>query len=494
MKTQYKFFILFITSSFLFSGCDSFLDKTLQEDLTQESFPTSKSDALLATNAVYSTTRNWAFNSGGYPLLDIMSDDTRKGSNKNDQASTLNPYDNFTFTTTASGLDGWWATLYEGIKRANVVIEKVEGIPMDENLRTRYVAEAHFLRGLFYFDLVRAWGEVPLVTSPAPPLKLQKSDTSLIYALIVSDFTFAKDNLPLKSEYKPEDMGRATKGAAEAYLAKVALFRHDYLNAEKYALDVIGSHEYSLEPDFADANSEAGENGVESIFEVGALNIEGPSGNQYANTQGVRGTPNKGWGFNRPTLDLRDSFEPDDPRMDATILFLGETIDGVLVEGDPTTPDETKDSNDKLIEIECYNQKIWIPGDNTITQYGHNRRLMRYADVLLIAAEALNENNNPDEALVYLEEVRKRARAGNPTILPEIVETNKDALRDIIIAERRHELALEQHRFWDLVRTGKAAEVLGPLGFTSPKHEYFPIPQTEIDISQGSIEQNPNWQ
>jgi starch-binding outer membrane protein, SusD/RagB family len=146
-----------------------------------------------------------------------------------------------------------------------------------------------------------------------------------------------------------------------------------------------------------------------------------------------------------------------------------------------------------VIEIECYNQKVWYPGTNTITQWGHNRRLIRYADVLLIAAEALNENNKPAGALLYLNQVRERAREGNLSILPDITETNKDALRDIILDERRHELAMEGHRFWDLIRTGKASSVLGPLGFVPGKHELLPIPQNEIDIAQGTLIQNPNW-
>jgi hypothetical protein len=232
---------------------------------------------------------------------------------------------------------------------------------------------------------------------------------------------------------------------------------------------------------------------MESVFEVGALEVEGAGGNQYANTQGVRGSPNRGWGFNRPSFDLRNSFEPDDPRLNATIIDLGETLDGVLILGDGTTPDETFDEFNNLIEVECYNQKVWYPGTNTITQYGHNRRLIRYADVLLMAAEALNENDKPAEALVYLNQVRERAREGNPEILPDITETNKELLRDIILIERRHELALEGHRFWDLIRTGKAPAVLGQLGFITGKHELLPIPQNEIDISQGTLIQNPDW-
>jgi hypothetical protein len=190
---------------------------------------------------------------------------------------------------------------------------------------------------------------------------------------------------------------------------------------------------------------------------------------------------------------LRYNFEEQDPRLKGTIIDLGDVIDGILILGDGNTPDETFDEDDNLIEVECYNRKVWIPGTSTNTQFGHNRRLIRFSDVLLMAAEALNENNKPGQALVHLNRVRERARQGDEEILPDITTTDKDQLRDLILQERRMELALEGHRFWDLVRTGKAQEVLGPLGFISGKHELFPIPQTEIDISQGTLTQNPNW-
>src|SRR5664280_1116523 len=301
-------FCLFI----LIVGCKDYLQIDPQGALTQASFPTSSSDGLQATNAVYAAIRNWYYNSGGYPILDIMSDDAYKGSNKNDQLATVGAYDNFTFNTTGDGLDRWWATLYQGIKWANVVIEKVSAIDMDTTLRNRYVGEARFLRGLFYFDLVRAWGGVPEVTATIPPLHLARATTQEIYSLIVSDLQYADTHLTKRSELISTDRGRATSGAAEALLARVYLFQNDFLNAEKYALKVIQSNEYSLEPRFIDATGVNGNNGVESIFEVGALGVEDYNGGgaQYANTQGVRGSPNRGWGFNRPSIDLRKSFEP----------------------------------------------------------------------------------------------------------------------------------------------------------------------------------------
>ncbi len=487
--------VILLFLSFFLLGCEDFLQKDPQGELTQESFPVTAEDALLATNASYTTLRNWYYNSGGYPILDIMSDDAAKGSNPNDQLATVGPYDNFQHTSTQDGLDRWWTTVYEGIKRANVVIVKVSEISMDTILRNRYVAEARFLRGLYYFDMVRAWGGVPKVATLTPPLKLVRSPEQEIYSLIESDLLYAINHLEEKSDLDAADIGRVTRGAAKALLAKVYLFQMDFVNSEKYLLEVIESEQYGLEPVFADANGVNGENGPESIFEVGALQVDGTEngGNQYANTQGVRGTPNRGWGFNRPSLDLRYSFEPGDPRLKGTIIDLGDTIDGVVIMGDGSTPDETRDGTGTLIEIECYNRKVWIPGTNTITQWGHNRRILRYADVLLMAAEVLNENDKPSQALIYLNEVRERAREGNNTILPDITTTDKDELRDLILQERRNELALEGHRFWDLVRTGKAVEILGEMGYVSGKHELLPIPQTEIDISQGSLIQNLNW-
>jgi len=482
----------------LIAGCTDFLQIDPQGDLTQASFPTSSSDALQATNAVYAAVRNWYYNSGGYPILDIMSDDAYKGSNTNDQLTTVGAYDNFTFNSTGDGLDRWWATLYQGIRWANVVIEKVPVIPMDTTLRNRYVGEVRFLRGLFYFDLVRAWGGVPEVTASIPPLHLGRATSDEIYSLIVSDLQYAETHLTTKSELISSDMGRATSGAAEALLAKVYLFQKDFVNAELYALKVIQSNEYSLEPRFIDANGVNGNNGVESIFEVGALGVEDYEGGgaQYANTQGVRGSPNRGWGFNRPSIDLRKSFEPGDPRLKGTIIDLGDTLDGVLIIGDPDPANDPViklNKNGDTINIQCYNRKVWTPGNDTPTQWSHHRRLIRYADVLLMAAEAMNENGKPADALTYLNQVRKRARGGNISVLPDVTITDKNLLRDKILLERRHELALEGERFWDLVRTGNAATVLGPLGFIPGKHEVLPIHQSEIDISQGSLTQNPNY-
>ncbi|MBC8047101.1 MAG: RagB/SusD family nutrient uptake outer membrane protein [Fimbriimonadaceae bacterium] len=488
----------FITTAILIisitiSSCKKdFLDVSPQGSLTEALFPQTEADAFLAINAVYGSLHNWSYWSGGFPILDIMSDDARKGSNPGD-AGRLNLVDNFTFTPTLTDIFPWYSALYQSVKSANVVIERIPPIEMDETLKTRYIAEAKFLRAMFYFNLVRAWGDVPKVTTVVADPDLPRSPKMEIYnEIIIPDLLEAINNLPEKNDYNSDDLGRATKGAAKTLLAKVYLYLKDYENASLYALEVINSAQYILESDFSNAFSLTGQFGIESIFEVGARPFEeGPllGGNQFANTQGVRGVPNKGWGFNRPSLSLINSFAADDIRKDATIIFLGETIDGVFIQGDVATNDitYTDDSETDTLEIECYNQKVWVPGETTVSEWGYNIRVLRYAEVLLIAAEALNENGNSGDALFYLNQIRTRAG------LIDFTEAEQTLLRNEIIDQRRFEFAMEGERFYDLVRTGKAPEILGPLGFIEGKNELFPIPQSEIDLSGGAITQNPGW-
>lgn len=480
---------LLLVSMFSIVACmDDFLDQKPQGIQTEEVFLKNEQDALLATNAIYNIFLDWNYHSGGFPLLDIMSDDAYKGSSPGD-GGAIGLFNTFQFTASAGDISRWYSALYKGVRRANIVIENVPPIAMNETLKKRLQGEAYFLRALFYFDLVRAFGDVPKITTPTPPRKLVRSPKNEIYTdLIVPDLRAAIDNLQEKNQYPATEAGRATKGAAKALLAKVYMFQGDFVNAEKYAMEVIATGQYDLELNYSDAFSLEGQFGIESVFELGAEPNSG--GSQFANTQGVRGIPNRGWGFNRPSVELINFFEADDIRKDATIIFLGETIDGVLIVGDSGTPDITyadPPTNTIIKEIETYNQKVWVPGTGTLEAFGYNKRIIRYAEVLLIAAEALNENNKTEEARVQLNKVRLRAG-----LLP-VVDTDKIIVAQIIADERRAELAMEGNRFWDLVRTGKAQEVLGPLGFVVGKHELFPIPQSEIDLSEGTMKQNPNW-
>jgi len=474
-------------------ACKKFLEVEPQGQLTEVNYFKTSNDAVLGTNAIYNVLRNAFYNEGLYPILDIMSDDTRKGSNGSDQQGVLNPFDNFTFNINAEPPANWYNTLYLGVRRANVVIEKVPEIPMEAPLKNRCLGEARFLRALFYLDLIRAFGPVPKITGINPPVKVPR-DTSIYRTVILPDLEFAIANLP--STYTGNDIGRASKYTAYALRARAALFFGDFPLAASSANEIIISNIYALEDDFSNAFRPEGNYGKESIFEVGSIGIDnaGAGGNEFGNTQGVRGSPNRGWGFNRPSINLMNEFEPGDPRKDKSIIFVNEVIDDVTILGDGSTPDSVVDlTTGAVIEYETYNQKVWANGQSTLPSWGIHRKLIRYADVLLMAAEALNETNQQGPATTYLNQVRLRARHGNTQILPDISTSDQAELRNAIYHERRVELAMESQRFFDLIRTGRAVTILGPLGFKPNKNERLPIPQVEIDITQGTITQNPGW-
>ena len=489
-----KIFVTFLILLVAMGCSEDFLENPPLTTITDETYPETANDAYLVTNAAYNNLRNWWI-TGGYPLADIMSDDQTKGSEDGSNPD-LQQIENFTFNASQAYILSWYQTLFQSVRHANIVIEKLPAIPMDESLKSRYISEARFVRAYVYFLMVRLWGDVPLVTTLNPDRIVDRTAAAEIYnQLIIPDLEEAAGILPEKGGYPADEMGRATRGAAKALLAQVYLHLHDYENAEDYAEEVILSGQYSLDPDWARVFSLEGQWGPGSIFELGALpDGRNQGGNQYGNTQGVRGTPNWGWGFGRPAWDYITHFEVDDPRMDASVIFLGEVLDGVLIEGNTLTSDTTYDDSNNIIEVECYNQKVYVEGaTDTQENWGHNRRIIRYADVLLIAAEAKNENGDQQKALEYLNMVRERARGGNDAILPDITETGQAALRMLIWEERRHELAFEQIRYFDLMRQGRMDEVLGPLGFTAGKNELLPIPQQEIDLSEGKLIQNPNW-
>lgn len=469
---------------------DDFLEPDPPGRLLGSNFFQTQDHAIAATNATYQHLRSWSVHVFSYiGMTDIISDDADKGSTPDD-AAFLKELDNFTYDASNLAPATVWEGYYQGIYRANLSIENIPNIQMDEGLKARLIGENKFLRAYFYFNLVRWFGDVPLITKTLTAGEFTQTRTpkEQVYAQIIQDFMDAAAVLPAKSKYPLLELGRATSGAANGMLAKVYLTLKDYQKAEQYALAVINSGEYNLMSDYSAIFSEAGENGSESIFEVQTAAFE-PAlvGSQYNEVQGVRGTPNLGWGFNRPSDDLVADYEPGDPRREATILYPGEVLpDGSAIVQD--NPD---------IVGERYNQKAWVAQHVGGNGNGPgNIRILRYADILLIAAEAMNENGKPQEALQYLNMIRARARGSRTTILRDITVTDQAQLREIIWHERRIELAMEQHRWFDLVRTGRAAEELhgaGKTAFVPGKHELFPIPQSEIDLSAGNLQQNPGY-
>lgn len=494
MKKIIKSVLIF--SIVILGACsDDFLEKEALHELAENSFFQTEEHAVQSVTAIYNMFTEQDNIVSYLGMTDIVSDDTWKGSFPEDLLN-LREFDEFTTTPSNGILRDAWRGCYRTIHRANLAIQRIpEVVDMDENLRTRLIAEAKFIRAFFYFRLVQWFGDVPLPTVPfETDFKIARSPVTDVYAQIEQDLMDAITVLPEKSEYSASDLGRATKGAARGILAKVYLTQQDWVNAEKYALEVINSGEYALLQDYRKIFRVESENASESVFEVQATVLEtGDEGaTDYNFVQGVRDVPNYGWGINLATDDLDDfGFEPGDGRKQATILYLGEVVpDGTaIVEGSLSIVDS----------LERYNQKAWNEQwvDGALQRGAQNIRLLRYADVLLMAAEAMNENGNATQALIHLNSVRDRARdLGNPFALPEVTTIDQSELREAIRRERRAELAMEQHRWFDLVRWGIAAETMHAVGktnFVEGKHELFPIPQQDIDFSEGLISQNPGY-
>lgn len=599
------------------TGCDDFLTTQPRSQLTTGQFFSTSSHAVEATNATYSHLRAWAVHVFPYITMgDIASDDANKGSTPADGANQA-VFDNLGWDAGNGIFTETWEAYYRGIYRANLAITNIPGITMDETLRSRLIAENKFMRAYFYFLLVRAYGGVPLITAPLSPDQYAQTRASreAVYELIKQDLRDAIAVLPEANGYPLSELGRATRGAARALLARVHLYEGDYQGAYTRAVEVISSGQYSLYPNYANLFTRAGENSSESVFEVQAVALQqGGAGSQYSQVQGVRGFPNLGWGFNSPSESLQAAFEPGDPRLQATILFAWEQLPhgpAQVVYHNPTTPTNQ------------YNQKSFQALENPGGQNngGENIRIIRYADVLLIAAEAAYRTNRISEAQGYLNQVRARARGGSPVTLgfspeqmfepiaasvlgqapgtsrvfvryvnpqspahgaglrdfasacggpnntcpaasqvPPVRVINADiiqavngtpvttltsfhnavaglapgsqatlsvlratqpttgttntqsltisvpvqallpnvtaggqALLDAIWHERRVELGMEQQRWFDIVRQGRAAEVMAAYGrtFRVGVHELFPIPLAEVQIA--GLQQNPGY-
>lgn len=491
MKSMYRKVIFGIAAVLIMVSCSkSFLDVPVQGQQPAEQFWTSEADASKAVNSIYANLREWtevAF--APIALESLGSDDTETGSDPSDgSVAFMNMYNNFTVTSTQGQLSDFWNGRYKTINLCNQVLDNVPGISMDANLKARYLAEAKFIRAYEYFRLVRAFGGVPLrLHVPKDPAEynIPRSDKAAVWSAIEQDLNDAAGVLP--QTYTSADVGRATKGAALALHAKVAMYQQKWNDV--YALtQQVMTLGYSLFPNYEQLFRIANENNSESVFEIQAKHIPGncdASNSQYSQVQGVRSVARGGWGFNVPTTSLANAYEAGDPRKDATIIFRGETTP----EGDLIPPS---------VPNPMYNQKSYVPFTDPSNQdcnegSDQNIRVIRYAEVLLMNAEAANELGNTATALASLNMVRARARGGNPAILPDVTVTDKAALRNAVWKERRVELGMEFDRYFDVIRQGRAQTVFGPLGWKPNKNEVWPVPQAEIDLSAGILTQNPGY-
>lgn len=481
--------VALLSTTLLVSACKkSFLDVDPQAQQPSSQFWTSADDATKAVNAIYANLRSWE--NVAFPALvieSVGSDEADKGSTPND-ATFWNLYDTYTVTSTEGSLQSFWTGQYQNINLANQVITNIPAIEMDENLKARFIAEAKFLRALSYFRLVRAYGDVPLrisIPKDASEYNVPRAAKDQVYAQIEQDLTDAATVLP--QNYPATDLGRATKGAALGLHAKVALYQKKWNDVLSLTNQVMGMG-YSLFPDYEKQFRTENENNSESVFEIQAelLPGNGPASNsQYSQVQGVAGVPGGGWGFNVPSTALAAAYEPNDPRRDATIIFRGEI-----------TPQ--RDTIPTTVPNPMYNQKSYVPFRLRVSNFNEgaqqNIRVLRYADILLMNAEAANELGDAGRALTSLNLVRARARGNNPlSVLPPVTATDQATLRNAIYKERQVELAMENDRYFDVIRQGRGLEVFGPKGWKANKNEVWPVPQQEIDLSGGLLTQNPGY-
>ena len=435
---------------------------------------------------------------------DVITDNSVSGGESASDQLSLQQIDNFTYTPVNSTLADLWQSAYEGVNRANYLYQYKDKNKAGETIsfagKDAMYGEVYFLRAYYYFTLVKMFGDVPLFTDRRLGVEdtrtLTRTAKTAVYAQIETDLKNAITVLPVVQTEK----GRATKYAAQALLGKVYLYQNKYTDAAAMLENVIGK--YSLVSDFNSIFLLAGENGPESVFEIQYSNGTATydwghptrnQGNLLVQQVGVRGLSGingmpyaSGWSTNLPTQNLAAAFTAGDKRKAATIFDIEAY----------KTANPAYNINYLVAPYRntgMYDQKFLPRLGETSGQlelnYTNNFRTIRYADVLLMAAEANNKATATDDvkAQTYLNLVRRRAFGDNTH---DIAATGS-TLYDAILNERRLELAMEGERFFDLVRTGKAATVLTPLGFVAGKHELFPIPQTEIDVS--GLTQNPGY-
>jgi starch-binding outer membrane protein, SusD/RagB family len=516
MKNISKYITLFILSLAI-SSCDDFLDRKPVE-LSVDNFYKTEEDAMAALVSVYDVLQ-WHTVQGYHPtdmLADIASDDAFAGGASSSDAPNIIQIDRHQVLVNNAEVQGLWRKYYIGIFRANILLEKIDGVTASAAVRQRIAAEAKFLRAYFYFDLVRLFENVPLVLKPlAPGEVIPQATPAATYNQIAKDLWEAKDNLPAE---RLKD-GRISKWAAESLLSRVYLYYNGVYNADLTAgtetinrtaaitllEDVINNSGHTLLNNFASNFTKANEFSDESIFEISYSDarpwfdwgfIQGGEGNIGVQMRGPRvdnpASENyeRGWSFSTVTKSLIDALS-NDPRKNATLLSEDE-INGTLTIG----YQHTGYFNKKYTTTKDYKPT----GGQMEHNWGNNYRVIRYSDVLLMAAELYVRNGNTGSAKPYFDAVRDRVD------LPPVATTLEN-----ILLERRLELALEGHRYWDLLRQGISAtdaaititnqrgdKYVGDqssfnVQFNTARKGLLPIPQQEIDIVNGAYDQNDGY-
>ncbi|MBG7613299.1 RagB/SusD family nutrient uptake outer membrane protein [Polaribacter sp. BAL334] len=490
-KINIKIFMILILIVGLNQSCsDDFVDVKPTSD-NSEDFFNSEQDYQNALIGAYDLLQSTYLN---VMLGEIASDNTLAGGESATDVIGIQEVDDMIHTPLNAQLRDIWSWMYAGVNRANYILEFKDKI--DFAGKNEILAQATFLRAYYYFELVKWFGDVPMAVDKriqfGEQFTIDRTPKAEVYAQIELDLMYAADNLP----YVQSVPGRVTKGAAQALLGKAYLYQNKFDEAATVLENLIANGPYDLVSNYNTIFEEAGENNIESVFEVQYFDGQGAGfgclqcseGNVAVGFSGVRAyvgpdfTP--GFSFNVPVQEAVDAFENGDLRKDVAILD---------IEAWATATGATYGTG---YEHTGYFNRKYIPrtrstnaqGDRNLTN-PNNYRAIRFADVLLMAAEAFNRKSSPDDtkARTYLNRVRARA-FGNTS---NNITSSGATLTENIFNERRVELLGEGHRFFDLVRTGKAAQEIN--GFVAGKHELFPIPAIEIQLAGNRWSQNPNY-
>ena len=492
------------------AACSDYLDQPINGNLSEDEFYITEADAQNGLIAVYDT-YSVAYNAvwpSMYLVREIIADDVNAGgSDGNDQAG-FQQMDDFTHDSQNDQILGSWKNLWRAAYRATKAINKTAP---DTPAKAQMVAEAKVLRGFIYLDLVTMWGGVPILLDDVPASAYQstpRASREEVLDFIISSVGEAIADLPTRTQLTAGNKFRVSKGTAQALVGKAQLYKGDFAAAATSFESVINSGEYALQNDVMANFDKKHKFDKESLFEI---NYGGDNGGNFAwgsttddniiiQLMGVRGdyyvaAPGDsligGWGFDPPRQELYDAYVDagDDGRRMKFMMSEQELKDNG---GDWTN--STLHDYEGLIRRKygTFANQSGFPNQEPTSKefnYGTDFVLLRYADVLLMAAEANNKKAAPDDAkaLGYVNQVRTRPS----TDLAPLVGLTGATLFNAIVAERRLELAFEGHRFADLVRWGLADEELGDLGFVAGKHEVLPIPN--VDVIAGKFEQNANY-
>jgi hypothetical protein len=501
--------ILTLVISFLaIASCDEEkLSPVNPNQLSVETFYRTGAQAEAAVNSAYAALQaNNLYNREYFFLHDLLSDDVESGGAQLEapRAQVLN----HVFDGSNPVIEAVWRGWFRVIHFTNLVLENVPNADQDitEDLKSRILGEAYFLRALANFELVSLWGGIPLMTQSATsPEAMPRSSEDDVYQLIFSDLAEAENRLPLKSEYSGSDVGRASKGAAQALAAKIHLFRGNYTEAKTFLEKVISSNQYQLVPRYLDNFEEENENNAESIWEIQMTEDFGTAGGWNADGSDIAEVTFRGqeygpnaWRNLIPNRNLVAAYErveagaaKNDPRNNYNFYRIGDTYNNgqsVLtpsdVQGDINIPSWRK-------------YQMIYKREQEETQSGINFRVIRYADVLLMMAEVENELSGPAAALPYLNQVRARPDVNMPPYpTAQFPVATQQQMFEAIMHERRVEFAGEQIRNRDIRRWRRAGKLTSEpiVGYTD-KNDLLPIPLQEIDNNNAltNADQNPGY-